>query len=439
MSNINVGKVAMVPLSSIEVGDRARKEMGDLGEIETSIKERGLISPLAVKEISDGRFFLLAGERRYLVLSKNNVEQVPIRVYPSDITDIEMKSIELEENLKRKGFEWWEEDNLIREIHELQQSIHGTKAPGPDQQGWGMDETSGLLNVTKPTVSTAIQRAKARDEFPGLFDGCKTKADASKVMKKMTEAVVKENLAEKIKSNPNTSISQISKSFIINDFFTGVKDIPDGMFHLVEIDPPYAIKLQDAKKKDGESQYAEHDYNEVDTREYERFMFETFKQCYRVMAEHSWLICWFAPEPWFENIYLQLVEAGFQTTRLCGIWTKHSGQSKRPEIHLANSYEMFFYAWKGRPALNKQGRINEFNIPPVAAQNKTHPTERPVELMAELYTTFAFPGSRILIPFLGSGNGLIAAHETGMSAIGFEKSKGYKDSFLVKFNNQFVK
>ena len=151
------------------------------------------------------------------------------------------------------------------------------------------------------------------------------------------------------------------------------------------------------------------------------------------MTQHSWLICWFAPQPWFEDIYELLVTTGFETTRMCGIWTKGTpGQSMNPSTRLSNSYEMFFYAWKGQPALNKPGHGNEFHFSPVPAQQKTHPTERPVELMKELYDTFAFAGSRVLIPFLGSGNGIFAANELGMSAVGFELSKGYKDSFLVK-------
>ena len=151
------------------------------------------------------------------------------------------------------------------------------------------------------------------------------------------------------------------------------------------------------------------------------------------MAPHSWLICWFAPEPWFEVIYRELNNAGFETTRLCGMWPKPYGQSKRPETNLANSYEMFFYAWKGRPALNKPGRKNVFDdVPPIPANQKTHPTERPIELMRQIYETFAFPGSRLLIPFLGSGNGLIAAHSLGLSAVGFELGKSHKDSFLIK-------
>ena len=150
------------------------------------------------------------------------------------------------------------------------------------------------------------------------------------------------------------------------------------------------------------------------------------------MATHSWLICWFAPEPWFEVIYRELNNAGFNTSRMCGIWTKPSGQTMQPDIYLANSYEMFFYAWKGRPALNKAGRKNIFEFSPVSPSQKTHPTERPIDLTTEIYDTFAFQGSRVLIPFLGSGNGLISAQQLGMSPVGFELGKGYKDSFLVK-------
>jgi DNA modification methylase len=55
--------------------------------------------------------------------------------------------------------------------------------------------------------------------------------------------------------------------------------------------------------------------------------------------------------------------------------------------------------------------------------------------MKEIYDTFAFTGSRVLIPFLGSGNGLIAADQLAMSPVGFELSKQYRDSFLVKVHN----
>jgi len=443
---INVGEVAMIPLSSIKVEDRARSEMGDLDGIEKSIKDRGLISPLAVRTLDNGDYKLLAGERRFIVLEKNEVENVPVRIYSNDPDELEMKSIELAENFYRKDFEYWETDNLLREIHELQQERFGSRAPGPGGEGWTLKDTAKLAGVTDASVSTAIKRSEAREAYPDLFESCRTQKDASKMIKKMDELVTKEAIARKIEENKTEGkINQLSKGFIIKSFFEGSKQIPDDIMHLVEIDPPYAIDLVKQKKTDGESIYVTDEYNEIGKDVYIeghpdpshpwRGIRHLFKECYRVMAQHSWLICWFAPEPWFEDIYNELINAGFGTTRMCGIWTKGFGQSKRPDIRLANSYEMFFYAWKGQPALNKAGRSNDFRISPVPPQQKVHPTERPIELMREIYDTFAFTGSRILIPFLGSGNGLIAADQLGMSPIGFELSKSYRDSFLVKVHN----
>ena len=428
---IKVGEVAMIPISEIDIGERARKEMGDLEGLEDSMKKSGLIAPLAVMRNPEGRrYLLLAGERRFGVLLKNGTAEVPVRIYPADISESEIKAIELAENFYRKDFEWFEYDNLVRETHKLQQDIHGEKVSTlADAPGWGQKETGDMLGTSKGSVSTAIKRAEARDAFPELFDKCKTQKDASKIIDTMAEEVIKDAIAQKIEaSRVEPSQQSLIKGYILKDFFEGVKEIPDNIMHLVEIDPPYAVDLKNKKKGYiyGDS------YNEISKEDYPTFMQNTFKECYRVMAEHSWLLCWFGPEPWFEDIYNWLHKAGFETHRMCGIWTKPGGQSMRPELHLANSYEMFFYAWKGRPAIAKPGRSNIFDYKPVPPQQKTHPTERPIELTTDMYSTFTWPGSRVLIPYLGSGNGLISSQGLGMSALGFELSKSYRDSFLVK-------
>ena len=436
MTEISVGKIAMVPITSIEVGDRARQDMGDLQELENSMKKSGLIQPLAVQKVGD-KYLLLAGERRYTILLMNQVVEVPARIYEEKLSELELKIIERSENFYRKDMEYWEYDALVAEIDDLQREIKGSRAPGPGHEGHTLQDTGDMFGVTDAAVSTAIKRADAREAFPELFEHCKTQKDATNVLKKIDEALVKSTIAEKLERDKESgsTIAKLANCFIIGDFFEGVKKIPDGVIHLVEIDPPYGVNIHDGKKKDGESIYNLSDYNEVDLDGYPDFIYKVMKESYRVMTDHSWLICWFAPEPWFNIVHTLICKAGFSTTRMCGIWTKPSGQSKRPEMHPANSYEMFFYAWKGRPALNKAGRSNVWDksdFPPVPPQNKTHPTERPVELMMDIYDTFAFPGSRVLIPFLGSGSGLIAAHTLGMTGVGFELSKSYRDSFLVK-------
>lgn len=443
---IDVGRVAMIPVSSIIVEDRARKELGDLTETEDNMKEIGLTTPLTFKANPDGTYRLLAGERRLTILIKNGNTEVPARIYDRDLTPLEMKIVERSENFFRKDMEYWEMDQLILDIDRMQKEVHGEKPPGPGTTGWSSADTGAMIGsgVSTATVSLAIQRAKMRETCPEIFEGCKTAADALKVIKKVEEAIVTQTIAKRVEeAKDNTSaVVQLAKSYIIENTFAGIKKIPAGVFHLVEIDPPYAIKLMDAKKTEGESQYQKDNYNEVPADGYIEGVPGTawlgmrtlLKECYRVMTDHSWLLCWFAPEPWFDIIYKEIINAGFETTRMCPIWTKPSGQTKRPEMHLPNAYEMFFYAWKGRPAIARQRGGNIFNYSPVPAQQKVHPTERPIDMMKDIYETFSFTGSRVLIPFLGSGNGLIAAHQAGMSGIGFELTKAYKDSFLVKVN-----
>lgn len=439
---IEVGEVGMIPITSIIVEDRTRQEMGDLNSTEENMKEIGLISPLAFRALKDGTFRLLAGERRFRILERNGNDLVPARIYRRELSTLEMKIIEKSENFFRKDMEYHEFDKLTLDIHTMQQQLKGVKFAGPGSTGWGTEDTAEMIGAkSRTTVTDAIKRAEAREAFPELFDGCKTASDASKLLKKLDEAVIKQQIAQKLESqNTDSNIHQLSKRFIVNSFFEGVKEIPDGIMHLVEIDPPYAINIKGQKKREGESQYQLEEYNEISAEYYMdgspdgswRGMNEVFRQCYRVMTQHSWLICWFGMHPWFESIYNAINKAGFESTKLCGIWIKRSGQTLSPSTHLANSYETFFYAWKGRPALNKSGRVNIFDFSPISPQNKTHPTERPVELIREIYDTFAFKGSRVLIPFLGSGSGILAANDLGMSAIGFDLSKAYKDSFLVK-------
>jgi len=445
---IEVGKVGMVPVGLVDVDeDRAREVMGDLGSLEQNMKESGLITPLAMLDLSNGRFKLLAGERRFTVLSRNQVPLIPARIYEKELSILEMKIIEKSENFYRKDMEYWEMDKLTLEIHRMQQELHGeVSAPGPGQSGWSMGDTAEMIGgVSKATVSLAVKRAELREACPEAFVDCKTASDALKMMKKMDEAIVKQVLAKQVETkneNTGSALSKLAKSYVIESCFEGIRKIPSGVFHLVEIDPPYAIKIMEQKKSEGESQYMREDYNEVTADVYMdgdpkgdwKGMKYLFKECFRVMTDHSWLLCWFGPEPWFEQMYQAIKSAGFETTRMCPIWVKPTGQTKQPETRLPNAYESFFYAWKGRPAIAKQRAGNTFTYSPVPAQQKSHPTERPIDMMRDIYGTFAFQGSRVLIPFLGSGSGLIAAHQLGMTGIGFELTKAYRDSFLVKAN-----
>ena len=60
-------KVNIVKLADIEFGDRRREEYGDLDELSHSLKEKGMITAMAVKTTPDQPkpYLLVAGGRRY--------------------------------------------------------------------------------------------------------------------------------------------------------------------------------------------------------------------------------------------------------------------------------------------------------------------------------------------------------------------------------------
>jgi site-specific DNA-methyltransferase (adenine-specific) len=433
--------------TDIDFGARRREDYGDLEELAHSIKEKGLIQPIAIwrkdTELAadEPPYLLLAGGRRYQATLMAGMVEVPCRIYGGEMSDLLYREIELHENIDRKDLSWKEQVMLKKEIHDLMIAKHGHKiAKGNenttvDIPGWSQADTADLLGISTANVSKDLSLANALEMFPALGDA-KNKSEAEKLLRKLQQQAVEEVLLEKINNRrASGELGAVHKAlidkFMVRDFFEGIKDLPDKCIDICEIDPPYGIELHDIKGSMDEAGKGD-EYREVDPFRYRQFVRDMAKECYRVMTDHSFLIFWFAAEPWQEVIYEELKRAGFDLRRMPGLWVKDQGQTMRPEYYLASCTEPFYYATKGRPTVQKQGRSNVFAFKPVPHGSKIHPTERPVELIQEVLSTFAHPGSRVLVPFLGSGNTILAAANNKMDCIGFDLSQKFKDSFTVR-------
>ena len=77
-----------------------RKEFGHeaLQELVDSIRQHGIIQPLIVRQI-DGRYELIAGERRWRAAQELGLREVPVIV--RRVSDLEVLEISLIENLQR--------------------------------------------------------------------------------------------------------------------------------------------------------------------------------------------------------------------------------------------------------------------------------------------------------------------------------------------------
>ena len=432
-------ELAIIPISAIQVGERFRMDYGDIDMLAASLKKEGIIQPLAVRRLTENTYDLCAGGRRLKACVQAGIADIPVRIYPTTMTDLELRAVELMENVARKDLTWDEAARLRKEIHLVYESIHGKKtSTSADAKGWSQRDTAELLGKSVGGVAEDINLAHALEVFPQLKEA-KTKSDATKLLKKLQEEMVLSEISKRAAGKTaNTPLEHIHRGLIdrymIMDFFDGVKKVPNNAVDIIEIDPPYGIDLAGIKKINDSAKTGTKDYNEVSVTEYVPFLNSLFKECHRVMSENSWIICWFAYEPWFEFVYQAMVRNGFQGSRVPAIWIKEgsTGQTNHPDKYMGSVTEPFFYMRKGSPVIARQGRPNVFAYKTVSANSKIHPTERPVELIQDVLQTFAWEGARLMIPFLGSGNTMLAAANLGITGFGYDLAQEYKDAYTLR-------
>ena len=440
-----LGKLGIVPIVDVDFGDRRREDYGEVDDLADSIKERGLMHPIVVQS-DDGNapYKLAAGGRRYLACTNLGMDEISCRIYDHPLNALDLKAIELFENLDRKNLSVKEEAFLKKDIHELMVQRHGEKtSTAPGAPGWSKRDTAKLLDKSVGGTMDDIRLAETMEAMPELgLDKCKTKNEAMKMIGKVEEGIIRKELAKRAEGQLGKGTKKLSDAYQVGDFFDLIQKVPDNCIDLVEIDPPYAIKLEDIKKSElgYKASYGD-SYNEIAEDIYMDFIAAVLKHCYRVMNNHSWLIMWFGPEPWFDPMYQAIIKAGFKTRRLTAIWKKgtNPGQTYAQSMYLGSAFENFYYCRKGDANISKQGRSNIFDFDPVPPMQKIHPTERPVPLMEEILSTFTWEGSRVLVPFAGSGNTLLAADNVKMMPIGFDLSKDYKDGYVTRLLGKEVK
>src|SRR5262245_45947442 len=103
-----------LPIESIRVGPRHRKDMGDVSALAESIRELGLLQPVVVRP--DNR--LVAGARRLAAVRLLGWSKVPV-VVASDLDDeLRLRKAERDENRCRKELTPTEQVESSRDIRE---------------------------------------------------------------------------------------------------------------------------------------------------------------------------------------------------------------------------------------------------------------------------------------------------------------------------------
>ena len=155
-----------------------------LEELSLSIKENGIVQPIAVRpnKYDPGKFEIVAGERRWLAAQKAGLNEVPVIVL--NIDDQKSLEIAIVENVQRQDL------NIIEEAKGYQRLSQ--------EFGYDHDKISILMSKSRSHVSNTLRLLTLPDDVVGLLEEGKLTAGQARPLIGMPNASeIAENIAKK--------------------------------------------------------------------------------------------------------------------------------------------------------------------------------------------------------------------------------------------------
>ncbi len=110
-------RIRMISINKIDASPhQARTELGDIEELMASIKEKGILQPIIVRE-KNGRYEIIAGERRCIAAKNVGLKDVPC--IEMNVSDNEAMELALIENLQRKDLNVFEEADGLNGLADI--------------------------------------------------------------------------------------------------------------------------------------------------------------------------------------------------------------------------------------------------------------------------------------------------------------------------------
>jgi ParB family chromosome partitioning protein len=100
-------QTSTLPLKDLLPQAQPRRRFESLEALAESIRQQGVLQPLLVRPLGDGKYAIVAGERRYRAAQMVGLAEVPVQVL--NIDEREARRITLVENLQREDLNPYEE------------------------------------------------------------------------------------------------------------------------------------------------------------------------------------------------------------------------------------------------------------------------------------------------------------------------------------------
>jgi len=421
-------------LEEIEIGDRARENLGDIQALQTSIEKRGLLHPIIVSRETKK---LVAGFRRLICHRNLGLKKILVR-FKEDLSEIEMKILELEENL-HKPLEWNEAAALRARIHELWQQERGKAMTGHKGRGQSLEDSAEALCISVATLSQDIALVQAMEIVPKLAEFT-SKKQALKSLDKMKEIAILTELARRDMEEQRAA-GDLPYSIACGDGRKLIKkNIESGTIDLVVFDPPWGIEID--KKGTSRGPRGEKVFYDDSPEKAVPFTMELLPEIHRVLKDDTHMYMFIGAQyRYFWTCFLTnmipIIEIGkpvrfetltegrdwsFTVRPFSLIWIKEGGGYTDYETKFMPRYEEILFCQKGQRPLNYPSD-DTFIINRPLTTERIHPQQKPIDLIKEFIKISTNPNEVVLDPCFGSGTTIVSAIISGRRVIGYEDDK----------------
>jgi ParB family transcriptional regulator, chromosome partitioning protein len=149
--------ILRIPLDQIEVNPKQpRKDFDEeaLSELAASVKMHDIIQPLTVSKLPNGRYRLIAGERRFRASKIAGLKDVP--VYVRQANDVQLLELSLLENLQRENLNAIE---IALSYKRLMDELDYTQEQVAERMGKDRSTVTNYIRLLKlpPDIQVAVR------------------------------------------------------------------------------------------------------------------------------------------------------------------------------------------------------------------------------------------------------------------------------------------
>ena len=198
--NTNVNKLSVSDLVRNKLQPRKIFNQENLEELTNSIKERGVIQPIIVRNSQDysDKYEIIAGERRWLAAQNASLHEVPVVITEAD----DLKSLEfaIVENVQRHDL------NSIEEANGYQKLI--------DQFGYDQEKVAKFIGKSRSHISNCLRLLTLPREVISLIENGNLSQGHAKVLVGLENAffVAKKIIDKKLSVRQAENLVRIFKT-----------------------------------------------------------------------------------------------------------------------------------------------------------------------------------------------------------------------------------